>query len=235
MELVPAFRMLNCPSCVEAWEAKEAQRLAQFRPKTRLEKWEGICPPLYFKTDEDRIKREGKLKVRLPKPMGSKEFVEMLLERPWSIRGLGFCGDVRIGKTRLMFSLLKRYYLAGKRVMYVYAPDFSDRYAALMHESPAKGTAYLEYCETAEIWFLDDLGKGRLSESAQRALLRVIEKRTNSERPIFVTCNDDGNTLIQRMRFEDTGLESEYAKAMIERLREFCDFYEFDSSGTKTK
>lgn len=224
-EFQEVFRTKFCPACSAILEAKFDEDNKK-DPRTRLDRWALTCPSLYLKTDDDRLKREGKLAVAAPKKMDSRSFVETILARPFSERGIGLCGPVRCGKTRLMFSLLRRYYLEGKRVMYIYAPDFSDKYAGLMGDSPSEGNKYLESCINAQLWFLDDLGKGRLSEAAQRALLRVVEKRTNSERPIFVTCNDVAETLIDRMRYEETGGESEYASPMIERLKEFCDFFQ---------
>lgn len=221
------FHTKRCEKCTARYLAESKALDGASGPKPRAERWKAICPAAYQKTETARLQSEGKLSTVAPKRIPSAAFVPMILERPLTERGLLFTGDSRIGKTRLVFALLGRYYLAGHGVMYVYAPEFSDTYAALMGESAAKGDAYLKACESAEIWFLDDLGKGRLSESAQRALLRVIEKRTSQERPIFVTCNHDGDTLVEKMRYEENGGESEYAKPMIERLREFCDAHQF--------
>lgn len=222
-----AFQTRHCPKCCQRHEAEAEALAAAAGPKSRAERWRALCPAAYLKTDTGRLARENKLSTVAPKRIASAEFVPMLLARPFTERGVLLTGDSRIGKTRLVFALLGRYYLAGHGVMYVYAPEFSDTYAALMGESASKGDAFLQRCVEAELWFLDDLGKGRLSESAQRALLRVIEKRTSQERPIFTTCNHDGDTLVEKMRYEESGAESEYARPMIERLREFCDAYQF--------
>lgn len=226
LNLREVYRARFCPDCNRIYQEKEAKNQTA-GTKTRADRWKELCPAAYLQTDAERLCKEGKLKVTAPAPMGCREFVQAILKRPYSERGLGLTGPVRLGKTRLVFTLLARYYAEGHQVTYTYAPDFSDVYAARMGESATKGNAYLEGLIHADLWFLDDLGKGRLSEAAQRALLRVVEKRTNQLKPIFVTCNNDGETLIARMRYEDTGQESEYARPMVERLREFCDFHQF--------
>lgn len=218
------LRSRYCEPCVD--EHNKSLRKMGRSESTRVEKWTAICPPVYRDTDLTRMRKDWSQKgVKCVFPQGI-EFFSHFQANDGS-RGVGITGDSRIGKTRLMFRLLEGMFLAGKNVTYTYAPDFSDNYAALMSESAAKGSNYLERIIASDIWFLDDLGKGRLSEASQRALLRVIEKRTNSLRAIFVTSNHHGKVLIEKMRYDD-GRESEYAEPMIERLREFCDFYKLE-------
>lgn len=188
-------------------ELLEQQKTLAERTERHTKDWPRICPPIY----------------RDPRGINLKpEIVKKIMARDLAARGLGIVGTPRIGKTTLIFQLLAKYHLAGKRIVYTYAPDFSDTIAAMFSRSANEADQFIRKCCAVDVWFYDDLGKGIMTERALSSLLRVIEHRTNSELPVFFTGNKTGAELIKRLTNE-RGDVSDFAEPIIERLRNFCD------------
>jgi len=227
VELRELARARYCPACVAKHE--EEERAKRIGP-TRADRWKKLCPPGYLNTDLDRLVREGKLAAKFgpdKQPKTGAEVVAEVMARGYSERGLVLTGVPRSGKTRLMLKHLESLYLQGHGVAYVYAPDFSDELAALWGDSPTKANAFVKRFFEVPCWFLDDLGKGKLSERAQSTILRVVEHRMGALLPTFITANASGDDLIRKMSDPETGEVTDFAVPLIERIRETCDPYRF--------
>lgn len=202
------FRQRYCPACTQR-EAEKAE--------IKTDRWPELCPAAYLDTNIEQLRKKARMTTTGDEGMT----IEKLLDIPYSKKGVNLIGPPRLGKTRLMFCLLRRYFEQGRYVRYMYAPTFNDELAARWSESPAGANKWTQLFIKTDCWFLDDLGKGRLTERAQSTILRIIEERTNSNRPCYITSNASGDDLIRKMSNED-GTPSDHALPMIERIREFC-------------
>lgn len=205
-----SFRQKYCQKCTARIIAETG---------SGVDEWPNFCPEVYRNTDTQRLIGDGKARMITlgKKPMSIEDFLAI----PYSAQGLNLIGPVRQGKTRLMFKLLEGYFRQGKYFRYIYAPSFSDELAAKWSDSPKQANEWVKGFIRTGIWFLDDLGKGRLTERAQSTILRIVEERTNSGKPCHITGNASGAELARKMTGDDAEM-SEYAEPLIERIREFC-------------
>lgn len=196
-----------CAACAPVIEARyarqEAERETAELQAARGERWRKVCPPLYRDTDRDRL------------PPGGLTAVD---HWPFGPQGLGFVGDSGRGKTRTMMLLLRRMLMEhGRSCSYVTSASFSHEVSRRAGSGkPGDLDDYLAWLCRADLWFLDDIGKGRLTDRVESELYHVIETRTANLRPILFTSNASGQALADSMS-EDRGTP------IIRRLREFCE------------
>lgn len=207
-------RQLHCEPCIEV----EKQRMATAEATRRTERaegemqaaWERICPDEFRnrfeggKTDEVRLEREQPL-------------LRDILAHPLGSRGLILRGPTGAAKTRCMFRLVRRYFCGSPRprIIAMSAGRF-DREAR-----DAAGTftltKWFEKLAHADVFFLDDLGKGRWTEATSGQFWELVDDRTKHGRPIFLTTNLTGETLVETL-----GLQRDIAEPLMRRLRENC-------------
>jgi DNA replication protein DnaC len=77
-------------------------------------------------------------------------------------------------------------------------------------------TPWFNKIASADILFLDDLGKGYWTENTEAIWFDLLEHRTSQGKPVIVTTNYTGDELINASRSEATA----YA---IRRLRDYCE------------
>jgi DNA replication protein DnaC len=128
-------------------------------------------------------------------------------------------GDTGAGKSRCLYVLLKREFSAGHSVR-VLSHDCGIEYAARYNEGPDVVRRWQDSHCTADILALDDVFKARLTDSLEQALFTMVSQRTERGLPVIVTCQDVGDTLLERM-------SADRGPALIRRLREFCDVVGF--------
>lgn len=187
----PEERFGECPDCAKG---------------RRTLKFQKICPPLYQKSDVNKLPE-----LQLKKA----------LEWQFNPRGLILLGDTGKGKSRVAWQLLKRILVSDKPeqpMMWFDSTSFGLEIAK--HYRHDDVDVWLNSAAAVPILFFDDLGKLKLTERAEVELFGLIERRTASELPIIVTTNDTGDTLAARM-------SDNRGPAMIRRLREFCDPIQF--------
>ncbi len=168
-----------------------------------------ICPPLYRET----------VQAMLPQP----QLERVLAWRPGP-RGLALVGPTGKGKTRCAWELFRK--LMDEQHAHVLAYDGIGWALAVSRAFGAPDTTedWLDYVCSAEVLFLDDVFKGRLSEAQEHALYGVFERRTANMLPIVCTLNATGGTLLDRMT--DAG-RAERGEPLLRRIREFCDVVMF--------
>ena len=185
----------NCPACVHAYDSKAATA------PERLSAWQKLCPALYQETDTERLTA-----AKLARVMAWQH----------GRRGLIIHGPSRQGKTRLMWLLLKRLLNDERReVVWHDGASFGRQCGEAFGDS--RGEEWLQRIVTAEIWFIDDLGQFKLTERVEESLWSVVEHRTRELRPILATTQWVGDELVKRF------VEEERGKAVVNRLREFCE------------
>lgn len=196
----------RCAECDDVARQIERQETADREFTERCQRqgaaWDALCPPLYRATDP----------ARLPGDL-------MAAADGWTFgpRGLGFIGPSGKCKTRVMMRLCHRLaHEHGKRIAYLTAAEFSHRVSRLAADKMADLDAFLEGLCKASVFFLDDFGKGRLTDRVESELYHVVETRTAQLRPILFTGNGTRASLAALMSL-DRG------EPILRRLEEFCD------------
>jgi DNA replication protein DnaC len=207
------FNKIQCKSCNKEWQQEtrscitgsysgECTDCARIR---RTEKFSKICPPLYQKTEVDRLPANQLTKA---------------LQWQYGPRGLILLGETGKGKSRVAWTLLKRVLTEDRERDFMWFDSISFGHQIALHYRSEDAEVWLDKVAECPILFFDDLGKLKLTERAEVELFGLIERRCASELPLIVTTNDTGDSLAARMT-DNRG------PAMIRRLREFCDPIQF--------
>lgn len=127
-------------------------------------------------------------------------------------RGLLIIGASGSCKTRVAWQLMRKLTVDGVGWHFITALD-------LMGGMP-------DEARKAEVLVIDDLGNDRLTIAREIELLRVIRSRFEWHKPIVVTTQFKGDEMANRFS------EGATAKAIVRRLREFCDVVNTASAAT---
>lgn len=164
-----------------------------------------LCPADYLDTQAHM----------LPSPMR----LNKAMNWRFGARGLLLHGPSGTGKSRIAWKVMEREVRTKKSAL---ALDFSISYdySEKFGKSASDASKWITKHATIDLLLLDDVFKSRLSDGLEQAIFTIISMRIESKRPIIVTCNDVGETLMSRMS-PDRG------PALIRRLREYCDIIPF--------
>ena len=164
------------------------------RSAHREKLWQAIAPPLY------RTSETSRFPDMLVKAIAAHDIA--------STTGIGFVGPAGTCKTRAAFVLLRRFHDAGREVFAITAPDLATTAADQFDNSiirefslgptrkvsdVAKRT--LARCKAVPVLFIDDLGKGKMTERAEIELFNVLESRTSNMLPTLWTSNAGSSEL----------------------------------------
>jgi DNA replication protein DnaC len=128
---------------------------------------------------------------------------------------LCFFGPTRAGKTRAAWLLLKQLHFSGYTVRAMTATAFADAVALEYSQSMDNASRLIHNLYSCDVLFIDDFGKCKMTDRVETALFDVIDQRTSSLKPIILTTNFNGETLLQKLS-ADKGLP------IVARIREFC-------------
>jgi len=70
----------------------------------------------------------------------------------------------------------------------------------------------------ADALFIDDIGKGKWTPATSSQFWELVDDRTRNRKPIFLTTNLNGETLVASL-----GLDRDIAEPLLRRIRESCD------------
>lgn len=191
------LRELHCEPCRLRLERGSSDQ------KPERKGWEAICDAAYLGFDRSML------------PESSRIASDSVLRWSYSPRGYGLAGESRRGKTFILTELCRRQWESGKSVKMTLATDFA--YAC---GSPDGGERreMIESCIAADILFLDDIAKPKMTDRVEADLFHVLERRKRNLRPVFATLNGNGNDL-KAMLSEEGG------NAIVNRLRhDVCEF-----------
>ena len=164
------------------------------------------CPTAYLETDPSKLPQE---------PLG-----RVLAWTPDRV-GLLLVGPTGAGKTRCAWLLIHKLATErGIRPMVFDAVAFTHQCASAFSSGEDHGEVWANDIASADLVFLDDVGKFKLTERSEAELFGMVERRFSWKRPLIITTNDDGDSISGRM----TGSRG---PALVRRLREFCEVVTF--------
>ena len=200
------YTQTRCDSCQnaaqQASKMADKVRTAEEQTKARGEAYSAICPPLYRDTDPARI---------------HSTFLRASAEWQFGAQGIGFVGIAGKGKTRAAFLLCQRMIEEGRSVHAVTATRLAKACAYQFSDNKDEKAASekeIQRAYKAKVWFLDDLGKQRMTERGEMELYAILEHRTANLLPTVWTANAKSATL-QNMFTPDRG------EAIMRRIVEF--------------
>lgn len=210
---IAGFFTMRCADCATKHSRAKADE-EQYLRRIKLEdEWTEICPADYIAGSVEECKANPFKTdtTRLP-------VVQAFAANGWTFgknKGLWFNGPPGKCKTRLMWHILKnQLWMEGYKVTALTAAQFSRGSS----DSAAKGQAseWAERLVSARALFIDDLGKGRMTELNEADLFDILDRRiaSGTSRPTFVTSNlqlkqfagislNRGEPLIRRLNLLD--------------------------------
>jgi hypothetical protein len=190
----------SCVRCIDL-EIQKTTLQAIERSKTeRLARWSKICPLDFLATVPEA----------LPQPEKLKE----VLNWRYGPRGLLLHGSTGKGKSRCAWVLLNREFEAGRTVKHL-GVTAGLTYSAQYADSATQVQRWIEKFTNTDLLLLDDVFKSKFTDSFELAIFMIVEERVKNQKPIILTSNDTGPSLIQRMS-PDRG------EPLVRRLREYC-------------
>lgn len=173
----------------------EMERLEEIRHKRQSELWT-LVPAAFKKTDHSRLDSTA-----------LKQVLTWAAQPREATRNLVIAGKTGKGKTRLAWEAIKQRYLQhGGRPQAIGAETFARR---MLRE-----TELIDKLSWARLLLLDDIGKERMTSTAESVIFELIRERTDNELPTIYTTNFDPNELKKRFTQEETGA------ALLRRIME---------------
>lgn len=191
-----------CEPCCEVWQRKHANNETEEQTAAWETAFWQIVPPLFKGTDIKRLNADA---------------VRAVNEWKYTSRGIGLRGSSGTGKTRCAVILLKRQHDKGRKVGYLKATNLTRCALDMFSDdkvTKAKAHTIIQNATKCEILLLDDIGKGRLSPSAEECLYSILDTRSEGLLPTIWTTNANSQQLHDMMS-EDRG------DAIIRRLSDF--------------
>jgi chromosomal replication initiation ATPase DnaA len=166
-----------CDPCLVQMR-KDAQAARDARPEPHIRAWGAITPAEYRDHNPERLPSDA-ADSRRRAYRWSEEGVP---------RWLVLIGPKGLGKTRIAFQVLKRVGAKGGAMRYVRASQL-DKWSSSQFQDGSTGAQEIARCHTARWLFIDDLGKGKLTERAEAELYDLIEHRHANRMPLILTSN----------------------------------------------
>lgn len=200
----------KCPLCVESLVRREtaidvAQSVDKAENSKRKKKFEEMYP---FET------------WTVPDKLPNQAMLHKILALDQSKRrGLLLHGPSRQGKSRCIWALAEREFMAGRSFAFVDG-GFGLKYAAMFSRDAAWVEKWIKDLIAVDILLLDDVFKVKMTDSLEGTLFYVIDKRLENDRVTWWTTNDTLVTLATR-------LGADRGPALVERIKETCDAIAF--------
>jgi DNA replication protein DnaC len=192
----------QCDTCVTIITEKLEREEERQKTEQREKEFWSIVPKIYQTTDASQI--SPKLKTAID-------------EWKYGPIGLGFKGPSGSQKTRASVLLLHSLHKGGRSVFYLKATNLTKNAVEAFSDDKAVKKHALESMRNAtecQVLLLDDIGKGRLSPSAEESLYALLDTRTENMLPTIWTTNADSSQLHDMM-------SEDRADAIMRRLIEF--------------
>lgn len=202
-EPIPDYPNLKpnvCPDCGLKLKVREAAQ----KKAHRLEEWRRLCPPLFQDTD------------RSHPGMPPTAILDRILGWPFGPKGLVIYGPTRTGKTRSTWLLIKRLMVEdAKRVRVLTSGELARQCALAYGTGAEEASAWFNDLARADVLFIDDFGKMKMTERVEAELFELLDYRTSHRKPVILTTNYVGTDLLNMM-------SADRAEPTLARIREFC-------------
>lgn len=193
-------------ACFDEWKDR-VKRIDEARAMAaRNAQWETLCPPLYQNSDL----------TRLPSQKASHEALKWV----YGATGMIFYGASGRGKTRTMWMVLRNAFESGRFIAATTHTDFTANATLANQIGNSAILKWIKMLQTADILFLDDLGKSRFktmdgsSRAAEEILFSILEKRWINQLPVMLTTNGCQSEFERQM-------SKEMAAPFLRRLKDF--------------
>jgi DNA replication protein DnaC len=188
--------------CAPCDERQKASAISAIEAE-KYERWKAMCPPVYQDTDPNHPRM----------PTAQKQ--AQILNWKFGPKGLLLHGVTRRAKTRCAWLLLKRLIIEGYEVRALTSGEFALQCATAHGASAEAASAWFYDIAYSDVLFIDDLGKCKLTERVEAVLFEMIDFRCARCKPLIITTNFIGKTLIATMT-PDRGAP------LVARLQEYC-------------
>jgi hypothetical protein len=189
-----------CDSCADAAAAIDQERVKHERREKRDAEWLSFCPDDYRDTIAEKLPRPGML--------------NRVLAWVYGRRGINIHGETGLGKSRCAWLLMRREFMAGRRMDFVNQSSGYD-YAAMYDRPQGKQDValWIAKMSTIPLLLMDDVFKVKMTDSFEQAVYTIVAARCENRLPIIMTSNDTKESLKDRMT-------SDRGAAMVRRLAE---------------
>jgi DNA replication protein DnaC len=135
--------------------------------------------------------------------------------------GLALVGPTRRGKTRAVWTRLKRLHFEERLTIRAFRPMDLKLKVANVWRDPEEAEEWINRLRRTDLLFLDDLDTVKFTEAVEETIYDVFEFRPTHGKPIVVTVNTTGRKLAERMNANGRGAK------IVERMRESCHVVNF--------
>jgi len=172
-----------------------------------------VCDPCSESQQRDPVAettaRRAAFRATLPKAFQETDrsrvpavLVQAIEDYRFGAIGMGFVGASGKCKTRAMLLLLERLAASGKSCEWITSTDLAYLSADQFSDHPqdkhqAKET--LRRLRRSQALFIDDVGKGKMTDRVESELFDIIDTRTRESLPTFWTSNSGGKDLLQML------------------------------------
>ena len=152
--------------------------------------------------------------------------IERVLAHQVGAKGLLLTGKTGRGKTRSMWSLMRRLACEEARdIRYFHAGDWFATLQGCLSYGRDDARGWVDAVARRPIVFVDDLGQEAIqtarSEWAMSWFMRFLDIRVSERLPLYVTTNLDAQGIAER------GASSVRGDPMVRRLIEICEPIKF--------
>jgi DNA replication protein DnaC len=150
----------------------------------------------------------------------ARNYVENLDENLAAGRGLWFMGGTGTGKTTLGMLIASEALKQGKTVGVYFTPKLLTRIRQTYQEAESKDAygQFFQRVTSVDLLYIDDLGSERHTDWVVEQLYAVINERYESQRPMLVTSNAEGDVDKGQQQLED-----QIGRRTVSRLIEICE------------
>jgi DNA replication protein DnaC len=169
--------------------------------------WDYLCPPEYQNTIPERLPNRAKF--------------EEVQKWQYGSTGLLLVGPTRSGKTRSIWTLMKRLHFNERRRIMALCPMDLKLQVAAAWRDPETAKDLVWRVRKSDVLFLDDLDTVKFTEAVEETVYDAFEFRPTHGKPVIATLNLTGRELAARMNANARGAK------IVERMRESCRVINF--------
>lgn len=139
--------------------------------------------------------------------------------------GLFLFGSVAKGKTRTAWQIMKRWIMQGHTYIATTGVELTNKISQLSGRDMGELTDYTEKLNRTGLLFIDDFGKGVLTERGLQTLFQVVDSRIANGLPLLITSNYSANDTMDYARSH--GMDTVTVEAIFRRLNDSCQLVDF--------